>query len=748
MVNNFQTVGKRVIRKDAMDKAIGKALYTADIKLENTLWASVFRSTCHAAEIINLDTSEAEKYPGVVKVVTAKDIPGKKSFGALVSDQPALAEDEVRHYGEPMAMVIARSQTTAEEALRLIKVDYLPLDPIFTPKEALTPDARQIHPGGNLLTKYDVENGNLVEGFSHSEIILEETFSVQRISPGYMEPENSLARWNADDSIMVWVSSQQPFHDQEIIASVLSLPLDRVQIISGVIGGAFGGKEDPSLCILAALASYLVKGTVRICNERKDSFLAHPKRHPAELSLKLGANKDGSIVALDAQVFMDTGAYASYGPAVGGLLTETVGGSYRIPNMRVQTSVVYTNSPLSGAMRGFGAPQSHFAIECMMDILAEKLGMDAIVIRQKNILHPGDQVFTRVVVNETANSLPRILTKFEEVYQRYSALPTKPGRLSGVGFACAAQTMGLGAKVPDSSTHRLTWLPDGTVRLHLGAPELGQGLATIAEQVIAEKLGIPYSLITTAELDTKTTPDGNVTCASRMTYLVGNAVSLAADNLIEQMLDHAIELTGKSRQDLRYESGYIIDNHDQHISAREVIAHLAERDITLQADGTASFPYPPESTPQHLPIGMPHVMFVFGGQIARVEVDPELGTVEVTHLTAIHDVGQVINRTGVEGQIEGGVAMGLGYALLEEMPIKPNGQWVNSFTEYLLPTAKDMPESLDILILEVPEKSGPFGAKGLAEICLVPTGPAIANAVCNATGKRIKHLPIKPEDLL
>jgi CO/xanthine dehydrogenase Mo-binding subunit len=233
-----------------------------------------------------------------------------------------------------------------------------------------------------------------------------------------------------------------------------------------------------------------------------------------------------------------------------------------------------------------------------------------------------------------------------------------------------------------------------------------------------------------------------------MTYMVGNAVSLAADALIEQLLDRAAELMRKPRTMLRYEKDHVIDDQNKRISAREIIAHFAEMDIPLQTVGTSSFPYPPETTPQHLPIGMPHVMFVFGGQIARVEVDPQLGTVEVTHLAAIHDVGQVINRAGVEGQIEGGVAMGLGYSLYEDMVLKPNGQWVSSFTEYLLPTAKDMPESLEIHILEIPEKTGPYGAKGLAEICLVPTGPAIANAVFKATGKRVTHLPIKPEDLL
>ncbi|MCX6056033.1 MAG: xanthine dehydrogenase family protein molybdopterin-binding subunit [Chloroflexi bacterium] len=748
MPADYQTIGKREIRKDSLQKVQGQALYTADIKLKNTHWGSVFRSTVHAAKIVGLDVSAAVHFPGVLRVITAADIPGVKAFGALVADQPPLAWDEIRHFGEPIAIVIAKTRKIAQEARSKIRVSYEAYFPIFDPEQALEENARRIHPGGNLLTSYCVENGDLGAGFAQSDVIIEEVFSVPRISPAYLETENSLARWNEEDSVTVWVSSQQPFHDQEKISSVLNIPLDQVQVISAVIGGAFGGKEDSEVSILAGLSAYLTKSTVRICNDRRESFLAHPKRHPAKVRIKMGAKSDGTLTALDAHVIMDTGAYASYGPAVGGILTETVGGSYRIANMRVNTLIAYTNSPLSGAMRGFGAPQSHFAIESMIDILAEKLHLDPLALRKKNILRPGDSLFTKVVVNETAASLPLILEKFEEFSKKYASVPAKKGKQSGIGFACAIQTMGLGAKIPDLSSHRLLWQPDGAVLLQLGSPELGQGLTTIAEQVIAEKMGLPFSQIHTAELDTRTTPDGNVSCASRMTYMVGNAVASAADSLIEQLLDHAVRVTKRSRSSLKYERGNIIGPEDLKISASDLLAHLAENDISLQAVGTSSFPYPPETTPQHLPVGMPHVMFVFAGQIARVEVDPELGTVEVTHFASIHDVGKVINPIGVEGQIEGGVAMGLGYSLLEDLLIKPNGEWVSSFSQYLLPTTLDMPGNLEVVILEIPEKTGPFGAKGLAEICLVPTGPTIANAIFNATGKRVTHLPIKPEDLL
>ena len=464
--------------------------------------------------------------------------------------------------------------------------------------------------------------------------------------------------------------------------------------------------------------------------------------------MKIGAKSDGTIVALKAIVHMDTGAYASYGPAVGVILTETLTGSYRIPNVHLETLVAYTNSPFSGAMRGFGSPQSHFALESLMDMLAAKLKMDPVALRRKNILRPGDAFFTKVIVNETANSLPACLKITEETLKKWADIQTRPGKVAGVGMALAAQSMGLGAKVPDDLTHRLEWLPDGSVALSLGAPDMGQGLSLVAEQITAEALGLPFESIHTIPLDTLNSPNGNVSCASRMTYMTGNAVIDAADQLVQQLLDEAAKRLNQSREEISYLSGNVITPTGEKIKAAEIVSRAADDGIRFQSEATFSFPYPEENTPQHLPIGMPHVIFVFGAQIARVEVDPELGTVEVTHLTAIHDLGRVISKSGVEGQIEGGVATGLGYALYENMALKDDDTWVDSFTEYLLPTSLDMPQNLETILLEIPEATGPYGAKGIGEIPLVPTAPAVANAVFDAIGVRVKSLPITPEKLV
>ncbi|TFG47991.1 MAG: hypothetical protein E4H33_04965, partial [Anaerolineales bacterium] len=663
MIDQYRSIGKKEIRKDAWDKAAGKAMYTADIPALDLKVGLVVRSPHHYARIIEINKKPALEIPGVLAVLLSEDIPGEKVFGALVPDQPSLADDVVRHLGEPVALIVAENKAAAENARERIEITYQVLTPVFDPVQAAKSDAPQLHPGGNVVTELNVGDGDINKGFEEAEFILEDTYTLPRISPGYMELETSLAVWEEDQTITVWVSSQHPFTDQGFIAAALDLPVNQVRVKSAVIGGAFGGKEDSSLSILAALGAWAIKGAVRIMNTRRESFLAHPKRHPAFIKYKLGAKADGTFTALKAEAYLDTGAYASYGPAVAMSLTETLTGSYRIPNVQIDSYVVYPNSPLSGAMRGFGSPQSHFAVESMVDSMADKIGMDPIQIRMKNILQTGDRTYTGVLMNETAQALPLCLKNAQRIIDRYNRMPTPPGKKVGVGMALAAQSMGLGANVPDDSTHRLEWAPDGRVFIHLGSPDLGQGLATAAEQITAEALGLPYEQVVTLELDTLNSPNGNVTCASRMTYMAGNALIDASAKLVIELLKQAEKLLDIPADELYYHRGQVVKPDGKSLPVEEFISRLADESITVCSESTFSFPYPEETTPQHLPIGMPHVLYCFGAQVARVEVDPELGTVSVTHFAAIHDVGKVISLPGVEGQIEGGVATGLGYAL-------------------------------------------------------------------------------------
>lgn len=742
------TLGKSEIRKDTWEKVTGKARYTGDIPGGQIGVGMLLRSPHHHARILRLDVSRARRSPGVRAVLTAEDIPGIKVIGPLIEDEPVLAGDTVLHMGQAVALVVAGDRDAAERALKEIDVEYQPLPAVFDPVAALQPGAPRLHAAGNLAVEYDVSSGDPEAALAEAEVVVEETFLVPRVSPAYMEPETSLAEWHPGGSLTVWVSSQKPFMDRNDIARVLGLPQEEVQVRSAVIGGAFGGREDSSLSVLAALAAWGSHSSVRLVNTRSESFLAHPKRHPAVLRMKIGAGRDGRLVALEAVVHMDTGAFASYGPAVGSLLTEVVPSAYFIPNVRVDTKVVYTNSPFSGAVRGFGSPQAHFAMESLMDMLAAKLGLDPLELRRKNVLHPGDRLFTQVKAGKSAESLPLVLEHAGEARRRLEAMPPSPGKRSGVGVALFTQSMGLGNGVPDDSTNRLEWLPDGRVRIFMGAPDMGQGLATAMEQIAAETLGIPYARIETVPIDTRSSPDGGVSCASRMTYLVGNSVKLAAEKMIDGLLDYAAGALGKPRAELSYAGGSICQQDGTRLEVAEFTGRAAEAGIPLCGQATFSFPYPPETTPRHLPVGMPHVLFCYGADVARVEVDLESGKVEVTDIVAIHDVGRVINRRGVEGQIEGGVSMGVGYALFEEMPLKRDGRWVDTFAEYLLPTVMDLPAHVEPVILEVPEDSGPYGAKGVAEMSTTPTAPAIANAVFAASGYRARSLPIRPEQIV
>ncbi len=746
-------IGRSTPRKEAVARVTGQAQYTADIKLPNLLYGAVLRSPHHHALIKSKDISQARTMPGVAAVLTCEDVPGERIFGALIADQPALAGDKVRHVGEPVALVVAKTIDEARAACRAIRVEYEVMPAVLDVRDALKPGAPAVHPGGNLCSDYNVTHGDVERGFAEADVIVEETFELQRVSPAYMEPETSLASWQADGSVAVWTGSQKPFVDRAAIASVLGLQAGQVIVRSAEVGGAFGGKEDSMLAVLAALAAFKTRGSVLLANERWESFVAHPKRHPAVITLKIGARKDGALTALSCKALMDTGAYASYGPAVGGQFTEMTPGAYNIPNVDLHTDLCYTNTPLAGAMRGFGNPQAAFAIESLMDILAETLRLDPLDLRERNMLRKGDQMATGLTAGAWADSLPGVIDRARLAVQKLRSVT--PGPVSngcrpktGVGLALVIQPMGLGRGIPDRSTHTAEWRPDGLVHLGLGAPEIGQGLATVAEQMLAEALEIPVAQITTGRLDTSLVPDGGVTCASRMTYLVGNALHDLAGNLKTELLCQAAALLGVEAGTLRYGRGQVIDGQNRAIPAAEIAARMAELNQSLKASGSADFPEPENYTRQDLPIGMPHGLFVFGAQVARVEVDPELGKVTVTDLVAIHDPGRVINPLTACGQVEGGAAMGLGYALMENMPLKADGSWVNNFTEYLMPTVKDLPAEMEVVLLESPEDGNVFGAKGLGEVVLAPTAPAVANAVFQACGKRVTRLPISAEDLI
>lgn len=744
MENKFKIIGQGKLRKDAWDKVTGATQYGADMRLDAMRYGKIVRAPFHHAEILSINTEQAKKIPGVIAVITADDVPGKKDHGALVQDQPALAYDRVRHMGEPVAIVIGETVEAAEAALDQVKVNYQELPFVIDPEEALNNGAPQLYEKGNLLCDYHLKQGEIETGLNTSDTVIEKVFELPSVSPAYMEPEVALASCEEDDSLTVWVSSQRPFEDRHEISEVMALPQDKIRVKCLTCGGGFGGKEDSEMAVLAALSAWKIKGNVQLANCRHESMLAHPKRHAARFYYKVGINSDGKLNALEAKIFVDTGAYCSLGPAVGGLLTELVPGSYHIPNVKVDTYVAYTNRSIAGAMRGFGGPQSNFGIESMMDELADLLNLDTIEIRRRNIFTTDDHIYTGVPLRQKAASLPICLDHAEEIRKQFEKSSVTPGKRSGIGIAIGSQTMGLGAGVPNDSGQRLEWLADGSIRILAGAPELGQGLTAVMEQIVSEKLEVPYDKIHSRLVDSKYSLDGAVTCASSMTYLAGNALITASDNMKNTLLKTASEAWNIPVEQLQYSNGALTKPDGTTVTVKEFFKTLPEEQLPLKAESVFSFPYPDDITPKGHPIGIPHVQICFGVHITRVEVDPLTGEVDVIESKSVNDVGRIINQKGVEGQIEGGVAMGLGYAIMEEFTMKNNRTWTDSFTEYLIPTAKDIPDFESIQI-EVPEESGPFGAKGVGEMGPVPIGAAVNNAIKRAVGVHLNSLPLTAE---
>lgn len=737
----MRSVTKSIARVDGIDKATGKARYGADVQLDNLLQTAVYRAPMHHALIKAIHIEEAEKMPGVVKVVTAADITGSKMFGPDVVDKPVIAFDKVRQIGDAIAIVVAETKDQAQKALDKIEVEFEELTPVLNPVKALEPGSPLVQENGNQLSENRYSQGDIEQGFQEADVIVEETFEVQLVSPAYLETEVSTASYQPDGSLHVWANTQMPFQDQKTISETLAVPIEKVHVISPNIGGSFGGKSDATITLLAAVCAWAVKGNVRLMNSRKESMIAHPKRHPGVLKYKVGAKKDGTLVALKADFTFNTGAYASYGKAVGGISSEMAGGPYHTPNVEVVTRVAYTNIPFGGSIRGVSGPQVSFACESVMDMVAAELKMDPIAFRKKNIWRKGDVSYFGVEMFEEP-SIALCLDKAEELRQGFGLGKADDGKLYGVGIASSLLKAGMGYGIPDDSTNRIEWLANGKVRLWIGSPDIGQGLKTIGAQITAELLDIPLEDVEIAVLDTSVSPNGGPTNTSRTTLIVSNSLEKTAEKAIAVLKKFACEELETSPDRLTYAHGNIVLD-DKEIPFAELAEKAEKIGFKLIAEATASFPYP-EGT--NLPVGT-HVQLCFGVHLALVAVDPIFGQVEVKDYIAIHDVGRAINPMGVEGQIEGGVAMGIGYALLEEMKLRPNNTWVDNFSEYILPTMLDIPH-IQSVIVEQPYPYSLYGVKGLGEPVTTAVAPAIANAVFAATGKRITKLPINSDDLI
>jgi CO/xanthine dehydrogenase Mo-binding subunit len=750
---SHKIIGKPERRVDALGKVTGAAKYAADYSVAHQLWGKVLRAKFPHARIHRIDTSKAKQLNGVEAVLTASDIPGEKVFGIVVKNQAILAVNKVRYLGDGVALVAARTKEIAEQALALIDVEYEPLPVVSDPEAALQAEAPKIHGDDNTFVHHKVRKGDVEKGFAASDFIIERKFKTQFIEHSYLEPEAVLAEPAEQGGVKITGSVQNLFSSRRSVAAALKLDLNRVQIIQATLGGSFGGKDEvmTSMCCRAALLALATGKPVKMVNTREESMLESYKRHPYVLHYKWGAKRDGSIAAMEIRCVADGGAYASMSPFVTWRSVVQATGPYYCENVKTDVYAVYTNNNYTGAMRGFGSPQVNFAIESMMDELAEKAGKNPLEIRLQNGFDTGAVTATGQKLTHQV-SLKEVLTKatdaadFLAKWQANRSAPPAPVK-HGIGLACSYRGVSLGAEGTDAAGTIVSVQTDGSVIVSSGITDMGQGAQTQMSQIAAEVLGISMDRIQFLNTNTSRVPDSGPTVASRGTIMGGSAAKKAAEIVRATLLDVAADMTGRQPNALDLRDNYLVDAR-----TGERLASFSELAAAGFRAGKPMYGFgwhkaPPASWNEHDGTGEAYFTFVYGANVAEVEADTETGKVNVVNFVSCHDVGKAINRNTVLGQIYGGVAMGLGYGLLEEFDFEDAVPKQLNFDEYLIATSLDVPR-IQGIIVENEDATGPFGAKSVGEPATELAAPAIANAIANATGRRICEIPATLERVL
>lgn len=736
-------VGARLPRVDGEAKVYGTDRFGDDVAPDDALWLKVVRSP-HASARFQIGdlTPFLSKYPSVVAVLMAKDIPGANVHGVIPAfrDQPVFAKDHVRFRGEAIAAIVGDAETIMRFDPADFPVTWEPLPELKSIEDGLAAHAPLLHENrpGNVLTGGLVSRGDVDADLETAHAVVEGTFETTFVEHAYIEPEAGFAR-RVGDRIEVHVSTQTPYMDRDETALILGLKPEQVRIVPTACGGGFGGKLDLGVQPYVALAAWLLEKPVRCVYTRPESIASTTKRHPAQMRVRIGADADGKLVAMDFQGDFNTGAYASWGPTVANRVPVHCSGPYAFKSVRARTRAILTNNPPSGAFRGFGTPQAAIATEALMDQLADRIGIDRLQFRFQNALRTGDETATGQVLNASAGmaacleALGPHWRKAQEACHSHNK-ETGGSLRKGVGIACMWYGCGNTA-LPNPSTMRITLNTHGKLVLHQGAVDIGQGSSTVLAQICAESLGVPLDQVTLVTGDTDLTADAGKTSASRQTFISGRATHEAATDLRRQIL--RLANAGENATILINGEMLIIrDGLDRRVI---YLSRLPADDdgVVLRAEATFDAP---TTTLDANGQGTPYATYAFGAQIAEVEVDIELGTVKVSRVVAAHDVGRAINPTLVEGQVEGGIAQGIGMALMEEYIPGRN----DNLHDYLIPTVGDVPPIQTILIEDF-EPLGPYGAKGVGEPALIPTAAAILNAIRDATGITIDRVPATPD---
>ena len=748
-VHTHDVVGHTHMRPDGIEKVTGDALYTDDLEFDGMLYAKVRRAMVPHAILRKLDISKAKALQGVVAVLTAEDIPGEHNHGLVIFDWPTIVGvgERIRYVGDALAIVAAETQEIAEQASALIEAEF-DLQPVITdPVQARQPGVPQIHANGNLLKHIKVRKGDVDAGFAQADLILEHTFYTPTTEHAFVEPECSIGVPLSDGRMEIYVGSQIPYQDRTQVARVMGWPEERVRVVGQLMGGGFGGKEDVMGQIHVAMLANVTGRPVKLLFDRHESLLVHPKRHATQIRVKMGATKDGRLVAVESELYGDTGAYASLGEKVMTRATTHSAGPYDVPHVRADCYAMYTNNPPAGAFRGFGVTQSAFAVESMMDMLAEKLDIEPVEIRRINALHVGSITNTGQLLRESVG-LMECTDRVDAEMRKSNSHPfepridpAQPHLVNAWGFAVAYKNTGLGGGAPDKAGAEVELYDDGMFEVRSSSAEMGQGLVAVMQMTVAEEMSVEARQVRVLVMDTDLTPNGGPTTASRQTYVTGNASRYAAQTLRNAITATLAEKYDVKPEQIRFQNGVVHANgHSM------TYAEVAKEMKQAGQQPRALYEY---EAPKTQPLGTGgdmHFAFSFGVQAAEVEVNTQTGEVRVLRVIAANDIGMAVNPLGLQGQVEGGVMMGIGNCLTEEF-IMDNGNVVTDrLARYRMPGIMLTPEITSIVV-EHRTADGPYGAKGVGEICTIPTTPAITNAIYNAVGVRIDRLPVDQEQI-
>ncbi|OGO12571.1 MAG: aldehyde oxidase [Chloroflexi bacterium RBG_16_47_49] len=720
-------IGKPILRIDARGKVIGETLYPGDINLPNQAYMKILFAGRPHAVVRSIDTSLADALPGVIATFTAKDVPVNE-YGLIINDQPVLCgpgsskplAERVRFVGDQVALVIAESEEMAANGRDLIKVDYEDLPVITDMVEAMSDGAILLHPdrGSNIFCHYRIRKGDVESAFAKADVIVEGEYHTPAQEHAYLQPEAGISYIDEDGRVTVQVAGQWTHEDQQQIAHALNIPLEQVRVIYPAIGGAFGGREDMSIQIVLALATWRlhqrgINRPIKIIWSREESIIGHHKRHPYILRARWGASNEGKLLAAEVEVIADGGAYAYTSTKVLGNATLMCTGPYEIPNVKVDSYAVYTNNLPNGAFRGFGGPQGAFAAETQLNRLAERLHIDPVEIRLRNLLTEGALLSVGTPLPKGV-TIDKVVEKCgQELSQSKVAnqMKNKSNVLYGTGFACAYKNVGFSFGAPEQSTATVEIHGDNEIEqvvVHHAGADVGQGAHTMMIQMAAETLSVPIEKIRLIVSDTAFTQDSGSASASRMTFMAGNSIKGACLQALEMW--------------------------------------MAE-----ERPAISTYQYkPPRTTPYEPQTGKSEPNFAYGyvAQGVTVEVDIETGLIKILEVISVNDVGRAVNPALVQGQIEGGVVQASGYTILENFIQRDGYVLTSMLSNYLIPTVQDVPDNVKSIILEYADPIGPYGARGMAEMPFMPLAPAIIDAVHQATGVWFYEFPLTPERIL